>query len=42
VLEAKVTQRVRQLPGFEDITKFRETIEAMSSNPPIAFEAALP
>jgi hypothetical protein len=42
VLEAKVTHRVRQLPGFEDISKFRETIEEMSRNPPVSFEAALP
>jgi len=40
--ESKVTKRVRQLPGFEDITKFKETVEEMAKLPPVSFEAALP
>ena len=42
VFESKVTKRVRQLPGFEDITKFKETVEEMAKLPPVSFEAALP
>jgi Mn-containing catalase len=42
VFESKVTKRVRQLPGFEDISKFKETVEEMAKLPPVSFEAALP
>jgi hypothetical protein len=42
VIDTKVTQRVRQLPGFEDITKITETIADMGKNSQVTFEAALP
>ncbi|MGE3465902.1 MAG: hypothetical protein AB7J13_03125 [Pyrinomonadaceae bacterium] len=41
-VDAKVTQRVRQLPGFHDITKITETISHMAANSKVSFEAALP
>jgi len=42
VIETKVTQRVRQLPGFADITKITETIGSMAAAADVSFEAALP
>lgn len=42
VVDAKVTKRVRQLPGFDDITKINETISDMARNASVSFEAALP
>ncbi len=42
VVDAKVTRRVRQLPGFDDITKINETISHMAKNASVSFEAALP
>lgn len=42
VVDAKVTQRVRQLPGFDDITKITETISHMAETANVSFEAALP
>jgi hypothetical protein len=41
-VDAKVTQRVRQLPGFDDITKITETISRMAETSNVSFEAALP
>ncbi|MBX3293512.1 MAG: ferritin-like domain-containing protein [Acidobacteria bacterium] len=41
-IETKVTQRVRQLPGFEDITKITDTIADMAATSDVPFEAALP
>ncbi|QQS32159.1 MAG: ferritin-like domain-containing protein [Acidobacteriota bacterium] len=41
-IETKVTQRVRQLPGFEDITKITDTISNMAATSDVPFEAALP
>ncbi|MGB5012999.1 MAG: hypothetical protein WBO68_03135, partial [Pyrinomonadaceae bacterium] len=40
VLDKTVTQRVRQLPGFADITKMTETIGGIAKNPTFSFEAA--
>lgn len=42
VIDTKVTQRVRQLPGFDDITKITQTISDMAANSNVSFEAALP
>lgn len=42
VVDAKVTKRVRQLPGFADITKINDTIRDMAHNARVSFEAALP
>lgn len=42
VIDTKVSQRVRQLPGFNDITKITETISNMAANSKVPFEAALP
>lgn len=42
VIESKVTQRVRQLPGFDDISNITETIRQMAENSTVTFEAALP
>lgn len=42
VIDAKVTQRVRQLPGFDDIDKINKTIGTMARNANVPFEAALP
>ena len=42
VLDTKVTQRVRQLPGFSDITKITDTIAHMAETSDVSFEAALP
>lgn len=41
-IDTKVTQRVRQLPGFDDITKITETINHMAETSNVPFEAALP
>ncbi len=40
-LEKTVTQRVRQLPGFDGITRITEVISAMASKPHSVSEAAL-
>jgi len=42
VIDTKVTKRVRQLPGFDDLTKINETIGDMARNASVSFEAALP
>lgn len=42
VVDTKVTKRVRQLPGFDDITKITETIRHMAETSNVPFEAALP
>lgn len=42
VIDTKVTQRVRQLPGFDNITKITETISRMAETSTVTFEAALP
>lgn len=42
VIDTKVTKRVRQLPGFGDITKITETIARMAESSSVTFEAALP
>ena len=39
-LDKTVTQRVRQLPGFGDITKITDTIGQMAGHSPMKFEAA--
>lgn len=39
-LEKTVTQRVRQLPGFDGITKITEVISEMASNPAVNLETA--
>ena len=39
-LDRTVTQRVRQLPGFDGITKITDTISEMASTPSIKLEAA--
>lgn len=41
-IDTKVTRRVRQLPGFDDITKITEVISNMASTSNVSFEAALP
>lgn len=41
-LDKAVSQRVRQLPGFSDLTKIDETITYMAANSNVSFEAALP
>jgi hypothetical protein len=41
-VDAKVTQRVRQLPGFDDITKITDTVSHMAATSNVSFEAALP
>jgi len=41
-IDTKVTQRVRQLPGFDDITKITEVIGNMAETSNVSFEAALP
>lgn len=41
-LDTKVTKRVRQLPGFEDIEKITDTIANMARTSNVSFEAALP
>jgi len=41
-IDAKVTQRVRQLPGFDNITKITEVISNMAETSHVSFEAALP
>jgi hypothetical protein len=42
ILDKTVTQRVRQLPGFADITKITDTISQMAETANVPFEAALP
>lgn len=42
IIDSKVTQRVRQLPGFSDISKITDTIAQMGQNSSVSFEAALP
>lgn len=42
VIDDKVTKRVRQLPGFENITKITDTISKMAATSNVTFEAALP
>ena len=42
VIDDKVTKRVRQLPGFDDLTKITETIKNMAATSNVTFEAALP
>lgn len=42
VIEDKVSKRVRQLPGFDNITKITETISNMAATSTVTFEAALP
>lgn len=37
-LDKTVTQRVRQLPGFDGITKITDTIGEMAGHPPMKFE----
>ncbi len=39
-LDRTVTQRVRQLPGFEGITKITDTIGEIAGHSPMKFEAA--
>lgn len=39
-LDKTVTQRIRQLPGFNGITKFTDTIGEMAGNAPLNFERA--
>ena len=39
-LDKTVTQRVRQLPGFDGITKITDTIGGMAGHSPIKFETA--
>ncbi|MEQ1642102.1 MAG: ferritin-like domain-containing protein [Pyrinomonadaceae bacterium] len=41
-IDTKVTQRVRQLPGFDDITKITDVIGNMAETSNVSFEAALP
>lgn len=41
-IDAKVTKRVTQLPGFEGITKITDTISNMAATSNVPFEAALP
>lgn len=41
-IDTKVTQRVRQLPGFDDITKITKVISNMAETSNVSFEAALP
>lgn len=41
-LDKAVSQRVRQLPGFADLTKINETILEMAATSSVSFEAALP
>lgn len=41
-IDTKVTKRVRQLPGFDDIAKITETISHMAETSNVPFEAALP
>lgn len=41
-IDTKVTRRVRQLPGFDDITKITETIANMAATSTVSFDAALP
>lgn len=41
-IDTKVTKRVRQLPGFEDIQKITDTIADMANTSNVSFEAALP
>jgi hypothetical protein len=41
-IDTKVTQRVRQLPGFDGITKITDTIADMAATSDVSFEAALP
>ncbi len=41
-IDAKVTQRVRQLPGFSDLTKITDTVSQMAAASNVSFEAALP
>jgi hypothetical protein len=40
VIDAKVTRRVRQLPGFEDITKMTDTIRTIAETSSARLEAA--
>ena len=42
LVDTKVTKRLRQLPGFDDITKITKTISQMAENANVSFEAALP
>ncbi len=42
IIDTKVTQRVRQLPGFADITKITDTISQIAETANVPFEAALP
>ena len=41
VLDKTVTQRVRQLPGFADITKMTETIGPIAENSSLSLENAI-
>jgi rubrerythrin len=41
-IDTKVTQRVRQLPGFDDLTKITEVIGNMAETSNVSFESALP
>jgi len=41
-VDSKVSQRVRQLPGFENLNKITETIKDMAATSNVSFEAALP
>ena len=41
-IDTKVTQRVQQLPGFDDITKITDIISNMAETSNVSFEAALP
>ena len=41
-IDTKVTKRVRQLPGFDNISKITETISRMAATSNVSFEAALP
>lgn len=42
IVDTKVTQRVRQLPGFADITKITDTIGRIAKTTSVEFEAAFP
>jgi hypothetical protein len=40
VLDKTVTQRVQQLPGFDDITKITDTIGRIAANSSMSLETA--
>lgn len=42
VIESKVSHRLRQLPGFEGITKITDTISQMAATSNVPYRAALP